>query len=210
MGKAIWGPFGPVTGKVGNLVYYCVNGKQRVRTQGKVIAPPSPAQLRARMGMRVMVGFLKLMTEFLNIGFRVKPGSGKSPFNVAVSYNLVHGLMGVYPDISVDFSKVMLSMGKLERAIDLSVVLGDVGLVFSWDGSVPRFYPSPTDQTLTLAYFPEQNRVVYGLYGACRLDGTVLLPIPEDLIGEGMEVYFAMVSTDKERVSDSVYLGRVN
>ncbi|HKG06827.1 MAG TPA: DUF6266 family protein [Pedobacter sp.] len=210
MGKANWGPFGPVRGKVGNLIYYYVNGRQRVRTKGKVTAPPSPNQLKARMGMRVMAGFLKLMAEFLNIGFRVKPGVNQSPFNLATSYNLVHALTGVYPDISIDFSKVMLSMGKLEGAAGLSVVLGDAGLVFSWDGSVPQFYPSPTDQTLALAYFPEQNRAVYGLYGACRLDGSVLLPIPEDLIGDRMEVYFAMVSTDRERVSDSVYLGRVN
>jgi hypothetical protein len=210
MGKAIWGPFGPVTGRVGKLVYYRVNGVQRVRTIGKLTAPPSLAQLRARLELKVMIGFLKLMTEFLNVGFKVAPGSNKSPFNVATSYNIRHGLTGVYPDISIDFSKVRLSMGNVEPAVNLSVVLGDVGLVFSWDGTIPQYYPSPTDQTIVLAFFPVQNKVVYGLYGARRLDGTVVLEIPDDLIAESMEVYFAFVSADRKRGSDSVYLGRVN
>jgi hypothetical protein len=210
MGKATWGPTGPVIGKVGNLVYYRVKGKQRVRTTGKITVPPSPAQLRARQQLKVAIGFLKVMTEFLNIGFRTVAKGDKSPFNMAVSYNKVNALKGVYPDISIDFSKVMLSMGKLAGVLDLSVVLQDVGLVLSWNGSYPQIYPHPTDQTIALAFFPKQHRAIYGLYGARRLDGTVLLAIPEDLIAEPMEVYFALVSADRTLVSDSQYLGRVN
>jgi hypothetical protein len=210
MGKAIWGPSGPITGKVGNLVYYLVNGEQRVRTPGKVTVPPSPAQLRVRMEMSVVAEFLKGMIEILNVGFRPSAKGSRSPYNMATSYNRLNAIKGVYPDISMDFSKVMVSKGNLFGAAGLSVVLENVGLVFSWNGNYPQGYPHPTDQTIVLAYFPEQHRAVYGLYGANRLAGTVLLAIPEDLMAEPMEVYFALVSANRKQVSDSGYLGRVN
>jgi len=63
---------------------------------------------------------------------------------------------------------------------------------------------------MVLAFVPVQNRTIYGLYGAMRFDGTVVLSVPEDLIAEPLEVYFALISADRESASDSVYLGRVN
>ncbi|MES2454931.1 MAG: DUF6266 family protein [Bacteroidota bacterium] len=210
MGKSIWGPFGPMTGKIGNLVYYRANGVNRVRTIGKITVPPTPAQLQIRMQMKVISQFLKLLTELLNVGFKMMAKVGSSPFNAATAYNIRHALTGLYPDVSIDYSKVMISMGSLELPTEMDVQLTTEGLQFTWDGTSPNYYPRPDDQALLLAYFPGQHKAVYELYGPNRQVGLAKFPLPDDLIAEPMVVYMAFVSPDRKRLSNSVYLGWVN
>lgn len=45
-----------------------------------------------------------------------------SPYNAATSYHLGNALMGIFPDYEIDYSKVMVSQGKLPGALNPKAV----------------------------------------------------------------------------------------
>lgn len=67
MGTLKNGFFGHYQGKLGRLVFYVINGKQVVRTIGKITKPPSTAQLKCRQELKVVNVFLKPLVEFVNL-----------------------------------------------------------------------------------------------------------------------------------------------
>ncbi|WP_157262405.1 DUF6266 family protein [Pedobacter sp. PACM 27299] len=80
--------------------------------------------------MSVTKGLLKPMADFINVSFKLEAeGTVKNPHNLATSYNKKHALTGQYPDIKVDYSKVILSKGSLEMAQDLKLSKGRKGLI---------------------------------------------------------------------------------
>ena len=108
------GIFGPVSGKLGGTVVYELNNRTVVRVVGKNMTPPSFRQLVNRNEMRVINAFVKQLLSFIKIGFGPEAKlRNMYPQNAAVSYNKKHALKGVYPDVEVDFEKVLLSRGNL-------------------------------------------------------------------------------------------------
>lgn len=208
MAKIPNGFSGFITGKVGNLVYYVRDGKNLVRKIGKNDNPPTEAQLLVRLKMKVIVQFLKPLLAFINAGFMVKAkGTDKSPYNFAVKYNK-GCLMGVYPDIVIDYSKVILSEGSLMGAEGVEVDWTEEGLRFTWDTG-PYTWPDQNDQVMLLAYFPLEKKAIYLLAGAKRRVGMQVLTIPEDLRGQNAETYVSFVSEDRKCIAKSKYLGLV-
>lgn len=211
MGKLTNGLLGMLTGKVGNLVYYNVNGKQVVRKLGKVTKPPTVAQLQNRMEMKTVMQFLSPLTEFLNVGFIPRhQDRHKSAFSLAVSYNKKNAVTGTNPDVVIAYEKVRLSEGCLEEAIAPTVELLAEGLKFSWlcPGNLP--WPANTDRVMLLAYFPNLKTAVYVTSAAKRQQLTETLNLAEDMLAEYMEVYISFVAENRKSAADSTYLGSFN
>lgn len=210
MGILRGGITGFVTGRVGDMVFYVLNGKQVVRTMGKSAKAPTEKQLTARMQMTVASGFLKHIVEYLNVGFGPDVVGLENAFNAAVRYNRKDALSGVYPDVVLDYSKVLVSKGDLPAADGVVVELLNDGLHFAWSNPAELPYPRGNDQVMLLAYLPSSGSAIYLLEAASREEGTALLPVPSDVLGTQMEVYLSFVSADRKSVSNSVYLGRLN
>ena len=211
MGISENGMFGANKGKVGKLVYYQRNGKDIVRTIGRNLNPPSEAQLRSRMEMKVASAFSKVVKPFITYGFAAHiVGKDLSQFNVSTGYIKNNALMGEYPDISVDYEKVVLSEGPLLPANEAAVAIVPEGLEYSWYVAENTPWPDNTDQVMVLAYFPGTENVLYNLFGPDRTAGKALLKISEPLLGEYFETYIAFISADRTKVSDSVYTGGFN
>ena len=114
------GMAGFIQGKIGNLVYYVKNGKQMVRETGKVTKPPTLPQLQNRMELAVVVAFLRPLTELINVGFIVGSKDyhkGKTSYNLAVACNKPNAVKGVYPDVVMDFTKVLVANGNIDMAM---------------------------------------------------------------------------------------------
>ena len=202
---------GFVTGKVGDMVFYVLNGENVVRHAGKSVKPRSEAQLANQAKMALVNLVLKPLLEFVNIGFaHVTQDDRSNPYNRAVSYNKINAIAGVYPDLLIDYSEVSVSKGKLPVAEGGTVELVADGLKFDWlfDSDMP--YPRENDRAMLLAYFPVLGSAVYSLEGASRKAGADLLVLPGELLAEPMEVYIAFVAANGKSVSNSVYLGRLN
>jgi hypothetical protein len=211
MGKMTNGFLGPISGKLGNLVYYNVNGKQVVRKLGKITKPPTPAQLQNRKEMKTIMQFLSPLTEFLNTGFIPSYKEGhKAAFSLAVAYNKKNALTGTNPDIGIAYEKVRLSEGNLDEAIAPTVELLAEGLKFSWLCPASLDWPANTDRVMLMAYFPNQQTAEYLTSAAQRQQLTETLKLPENLFAEYMEVYISFVAENRKSAANSTYLGSFN
>jgi len=202
---------GSFKGRIGNTVYYFLNGKWVSRSVARGSKPPTVFRraTQAKMGLGSTV--LRDLKPFINVGFRQKAIVKKdNPSNVAKSYLLRHAMAGQYPDISIDYAKLLVSEGPLLPAQDFSVVPEAEGLRFSWfaDPGVP--WPDYTDQVMMLAYFPVLGKAVCELYGPQRSQGTALLPVSAPMQSEYMETYVAFIAADRSATSISVYTGSFN
>ena len=202
------GPHGPVYGKVGNLVTYRVLNRDVVRMVGKINKAPSVKQLACRQQLAVVIQFLKPIVEFINLGFMVEAAKvERYAHNMAVSYNKRHGLMGEYPDVSVDYRKVLVAKGSLPMAVDAAVSTVPDGLRFSWATGSWMDFTERRHHAMLMAYFPDLGKAVYSLNGAARYEGTDVLYLPDDLKGAYMETYLSFTAVGSNEVADSVYLG---
>lgn len=205
------GPGGNHRGKIGNVVYYMLNGKNVSRGIGVTLKPPTELQLKSRMETKLSSGLLHRLLDFLNTGFGAEALTAKdNAFNQAVKYNKKNMIKGSYPHLELAYDQLLVSKGLLKPAQNCRVEQGDAGLQYSWDTDPEMPWPETTDQVMMLAYFPRQERVFYMLFGNSRLSGTDVLEIPPSLQGEYMETYVSFIAANRKQLSDSIYTGNFN
>lgn len=210
MAKCAISPYGHPSGKIGNLVFYMLKGQPICRLIGKPGAP-SVKQLANRQAMSVVMQLIKPMADFINVSFKQEAnGTIRNPHNLAISYNKKQALMGEYPNIKVDYEKVVLSNGSLEMAKDLKMSKGEKGLNLSWSSEV-EVNAAPDDLLMVMVSHPTKNKASTFLNAAKRADGACFLPLEKEwMIDEQMEVYVCFKSANEKSISDSAYLGNIN
>ncbi|WP_316840402.1 DUF6266 family protein [Pedobacter gandavensis] len=210
MAKALNGPQGHFNGKIGKLVFYMLNGVPVVRLIGRP-GKPSKAQLANHSTMSVTSRFLGTMKDFIKLGYGLQAkGTTRNAHNLATSYHKKHALIGEYPNIKIDYSKVVLSEGTLSVAEDLKIVKTEAGLEISWNPDFQQGKRNYDDSVMIMVHFPESNTSRDYLNIARRSEGKCFLGFMEQQLEQQMEVYIAFRSADGEQISDSVYLGNLN
>lgn len=205
------GPFGSHSGKVGNLVYYELNGKNVVREIGRHTKPPTEKQLKVQMETALMSGFFSTVLPFIRVGFSAAVlGTGLNAHNMGMKQPRDLIIKGVYPDLMLAFDQILLSTGNLGPAVEPAVSQEAEGLRFSWHTDPQMEWPASTDQVMMLAYFPGEQTIAYELFGNNRLSGTDVLAIPEILQDQHMEVYISFVAADRKTQANSTYMGSFN
>lgn len=200
------GLFEGFNGKLGNVVSYNLKGKQVIRKIGRTTKAPTSAQLAVRQKLAVVNAFLKPILPFINTGFeREVTGTDKNPHNAATAYHIKHALKGDYPNISMDYSKALVSMGILEPPLAPAVHLTGTLLAFTWVTDPDMSLGIKNDRTMLLVYCPELIQSVYILSGARRSTGQDEIELPANFIGKELHCYISFRSSDGKRVSKSVY-----
>lgn len=216
MGRLKNGLSGPVSGKIGGTVYYVRLGQQVSRAVPHASnKPKTKKQLIAQAVFATVNEFITTVNPVTNVGF--KPKSKKTPGrtanNEAMSANLKTVVEGVYPDFSINYSKIIVSEGRLPLPENITVVFENGTLQFTWQNQTWLESLCLLDQAMLLAYFPETNRAAYAASSNRRADQQDSLHLhlnPRNFLPETyVEVYIAFVSDDRENVSDSLYLGRI-
>lgn len=207
MALSPYGPHGPVIGKIGNLVSYILNGQVVTRTIGHKSNKHSKGQLANYQSMAVTMKLLGPMIPFLNSSFEIEAkGTVKNQHNLATSYNKKQALTGEYPNIRVDYSKVVLSYGDLEIAQNLKMVKTDTGLQISWDTEGGLAH----DMVMILVCHPQRGQVSSSI-NACRRDaGAYFAKLSEEDLEQQLEAYICFKSANGKQISNSVYLGNLN
>jgi hypothetical protein len=209
MGKLVGGPFGMLHGRVGNLVAYVLNGENIMRKIGKSSKPLTPARRANCEKMTVVNHFLQPALPFIKLGFRFEAaGTNRNAYNEAVSYNKMNALQGEYPNISIDYSKILLSKGDLPAAKEVQIEKTENGIAFTWDTS-DISSQRQHDRTMLLVSFPELGVLSYHPSGSKRIEGKDLLYFDQDYKDEHMEVYISFVNAEGTQVSDSVHAGTI-
>lgn len=203
------GPNGVPNGKTGNLVFYMLKGQLVSRTIGKP-GKPSKAQLANRQAMAVTMQLLRPMCNFINCSFEQEAqGTTKNPHNLAVSYNKKQALQGEYPNLSVNYSKVILSKGNLPAAKDLKLEKQAEGIHVRWN-TQPDPGGKADDIVMILLYIPSKNAAVDILNAGRRSSGEYLIPLRKDFMDLPIEAYICFKKANGKAISDSVYLGNLN
>lgn len=205
MAKAPNGPLGALNGKLRNLVFYVLNGQPVVRTIGDP-GKPSRNQLANRQAMSVTMEMVSRISEFTNVSFELESrGTVRNAHNLATSYIKKHALKGEYPNISVDYSKVILSNGNLPGANDLKIEKKKKGVLVSWDPSGKY-----NDTVMILLYHP-LRKTSMPVINACRRDaGSYFIDLYEQQVDEPIEAYICFKSANGKYISDSAYIGNLN
>ncbi|WP_449438666.1 DUF6266 family protein [Pedobacter steynii] len=209
MGKLKNGILGGVSGKVGTVTCYCLNGQEIVRSNGKNNNPPTIKQLNNYQQMEVISEFFNGMKPILKTGFGHEAiGTIKNYHNLAIEYNKPNALKGYFPDVEIDYPKIVISAGHLSLAFNPTVEMVAEGLKFNWEvqHNIPQ---ENTDRVMLLAYAPNSKDMSFNNSGAQRIEGCDILKIPSSMKNEPLEVYMSFVSDDRLSASNSQYLGLI-
>ena len=211
MGNLRNGLFGGFHGRIGNLVGYTLKGKHVIRTIGKSSKPLTPARKANCEKMKVVNEILKPSIHAIRAGFRLAvAGTDRNEYNEAVSYNKKNALQGIYPDISLDYTKVLMSMGTLPVAVNPGISQNKEKITFNWEISASPVSEYHTDRTMLVIYFPDIKETCCQLVGAKRVEGKDVIVIGPEHINERMEAYISFGKDNGKAVSNSVHAGSLN
>lgn len=199
-----------LNGTLRGNVYYELNDTRVVRGIGKSNKLPTVPQKTAWQATKVTSALLGDLMPYINIGFEAVAKIRKSSQqNQAFSYNRKQAIIGTYPNVKVDYAKVLLSMGPKPLPQEVVMVLVEDGLSINWntDLNVPDSFWD--DQVLIIAYFPTLPNAVFSSGGSKRYQGTEHLPLIGIKRGNVMHVYFSIISNTRTSISNSIYLGEM-
>lgn len=164
-----------------------------------------------QQSMAVTMALLKCMKDFINVGFELEAaGTVKNAFNLASSYNKKGALQGEYPNISVNYSKVILSKGDLPVAKDIQLRKTDTGVLISWDPGRLDFNYGLDNSVMIMLYHPLRKKAKSFLNAARREEGSRFIEMDKEWLDEPIEAYLCFKSADGKHISDSVYVGNLN
>ena len=180
-----------------------------MRKIGKSSKPLTPARKANCEKMTVVNHFLQPALPFIKIGFRFEAaGTNRNAYNEAVSYNKMNALQGEYPNISMDYSKVLVSKGSLPVVKQPQIERTEQGILFTWDTSnIPT--EQNYDRAMLLVSYPEMGEMNYLPSGSMRIEGKDLVPVDWAYKDAHMEAYISFINPDGTKVSDSVYVGSI-
>lgn len=207
------GLLGGISGKVGNVVGVTRKGFQYFRSlPAKVHNPRTEDQVKQRSRFSLTIEFLKTITPFVRVGFQMSTEGRLTAFNAAMSYNMKNAFIMEAENVSLDFSKVLVSKGPLFVAPNINVEKSDNELIITWDATISANTnrigkPKRSDQAMILAYNSVKKQSVYDLNAGKRHASAAIIELPIDWKSDKIEVFIAFKNAEGNVVSDSVYLG---
>jgi len=201
---------GTNVGKLGGFVSYFLNDELVTRSIGKV-THWSDAQYAVQLGTSLVNDLLAPLKDFVNISmhYAPKPKKSWSAFTLATSENKMKAITGVFPDLKIDYTKVVLAIGKLPAPVNPKAQLADGRITFSWEADLSSENTDPSDRVMCVAYFPETFQAFTIRGGAKRTEEIQHINLPSFTEEMLIETYMCFISEDRKEVSDSIYLGQL-
>ena len=209
MAKSPEGILGAFTGKAGNVVGYILNGQAIIRSlpkRKKKKRKPTPLESNNRGKMKLLSLFFSRMRGFLELTFTPESrGTVYNWYNLAVKYNNPTAIKGTFPGLEIDYPNVVLSRGDLRQPVNPKVERTTEGVKFSWD--VTNLDSGSHDQAMLLICFPDDHSASSSGGNVRRGIGMEIIPMDAKSLKMRMETYICFVSNDRQRFSNSLYLG---
>jgi len=179
--------------------------------------PDSPAQMAQRMKMKKTMGFLHPLKEFIRLGFGAY-AEYKSAFNVALSYNIKNAMTGEYPDIKIDYSKALVSMGTLPGASQTKVSIYEPGKIkIEWNPQSDKPNTHSYDQGIIVIYNTTIQQVFYIIEATKRDNGIAIITLPDNYQSHELQCYLVFArkelllgSLSENNISNSCYCGKIS
>lgn len=202
------GPNSGFRGTVGNVVGYQWRGKDVIRSLPRPSNKKrSDAQLANQQKMTLVQRFLQAIIPFIRVGFKNAAEERQmSAFNLAMSYNKKEAITGSYPDLQLDYSRAIVSMGGIKGLEDGSARRVAGGLELKWADNSGEGGAKQSDYLQALLFFPDEQHVVYVFNGNHRDKGTEFIALESSLMEKPLHIYTSFCRYDGSDVSPSSYL----
>ena len=210
MAKITRGIFGPLTGKIGNLI--AQNWKEINYLRPAPVKSKKP-RTADRLANESKFGFFNNWTKpfypYFQVGFR-HMASEKTELNIGFSENYRRALSGTAPDFVIDYQQVILSLGKLPGVNNVVMSrTADNELVLKWDANNYHIKSSHNDQLFLAVYAPALQEIDGFLAGVKRTAEKCTFQMLDKFRNEPLEIFIGLTSFNGKRVSNSKYLGRI-
>lgn len=204
------GMLGKFTGRLGNLVFYEMNGKIVMRTKpGKRKKPAKGRQKETQNNFARVMGIIQPMKTFVKIGFNDLAG-GKFVFHKANSENLKRFYKADNPD---DLRWLLLSKGERAGAQDLALEMGVGQATVRWGEPEAGKPFDPTDRVMLLALNTTTLESTENTNAATRSQGQAGIALPPAKAGEKvlvsisfMDLAGSLLTCDPKNISTSQLL----
>ena len=210
MAKLLNGILGGISGKIGSIVGATWRSVEYIRSLPKETDKPrTEQQLAQQAKFKFLHEFLSPFARFFTVGFR-NIATHRTEMNVAFSINYQSALMGSHPNFEISYPHFVMSKGNLPNLCEPKVVLlSGAELELSWR-NLREPLATPDDQVTLLLYNAELKKAEGFIGGISRSAGSCRFAIHPNSVGRSLEVYVSVCSINRELVSDSLYLGRLN
>jgi hypothetical protein len=172
---------------------------------------PVQAQIDQRIKFGLMTDFLSNARKHVDLGFQSYNGV-LTPMNGAVRLN-IDAFTGTSPNFIIDYSKIVLSTGKLPGPVDVEMTPAVDAITFKWTvydtSSAEDDALRNTDLLALFAYNPSSGFSLTNTGMATRAALTRTLDLPRPFLGSPLHVWLYYVSANRKSVSKSRYLGQI-
>lgn len=214
MGKIKGGILGGFNGKVGNVIGFAWKGRAVMRGIAQSVHDPkTEKQQLARERFKMILSLCDLIGyENLGGGLKAAGNALKKRITagnefVKLNYAAITG--NDLGNLAVSYGDVTVSKGKCPGVILRgNVTSDDPGSAhISWINNAGQAGAQDADVIKILAVDPEQE--VTSTFQANRSAGSVDLDLPGFMTGHAVHFYVYCISVDGNKVSNSVYAGKV-
>lgn len=211
MGKLNMGILGGFSGTVGTVVGSTnKNGDDIIRAKSKKVRPAaSVGQVNQQAKFGLVTGFMQGVNPILKSGMKQAASAESiSPFNYACRHALINAISGTDEHPELDYSKVIVSDGKLSRMNGATALKINEDIQFSWSDKVDNAVGELNDYVCLVVFNVSNGELSYSENEHLRSVKTALLPVPYSEIGDELLFYlYFQSSTIPTLVSRSQYLG---
>ena len=210
MGKYKKGILGYFRGKVGTVIGSIWKGINYMKSLPNVSnSEPTPAQLSVRLKFALVIEFLSNIKGLINIGYQ-KFNKGITPMNAATSYHLKAAVLGISPNLALDYTKVIISVGDLDDLNNISVSSAlDAEVVFAWNSDLPLQYGAATDMVTFLVYCQTLDRYAQVIKVVPRSASTYTMSVPAEFSSNSVTCYIMVTSANGKECSTSQFGGSI-
>jgi hypothetical protein len=208
MGKFSKGILGGFSGRVGTVVGANWRGLDIMRSLPKKSdRPATESQLLVRATFTLVTRFLAPIRPIV-AAFFGQPQGFKSRRNLATAYHISEAVTGVYPDLAIDYQRVMLTKGELLNAENaIATPQANAEIEFIWTDNSGQGVSLATDGLLVVVYNETRKAFEVREQAALRSALSYTLGLPQSWASETVQVWISFISDDAKKCANSVYAG---
>lgn len=159
-----------------------------------------------RAKFRLITRFLAPRKATLSAYFG-QPAADQSRTNLAASYHLREAIQGLYPNLQIEYPKVVLTKGELLGPEALTATLqAGAKVTLAWTDNSGQGMAQGTD-VLLLFFFNQQRGLWEYREAATRSAATVQQILPHLWTGDTVQCWASFAAVGDTRVANSIYLG---
>jgi Family of unknown function (DUF6266) len=203
------GILGEFRGKVGSVVGSSWKGIPVIRKiPDRKETEYSDLQKQQWARFKLMTGFLRPLTDLFNQTYK-NSAAGMTCYNKAYSENS-QAITGDYPAISIDYSKIVLSKGRLPLGEPPIISSPEEGkLLLTWKTGDGINGHLTNGIAFIATYNEELSRWIVGQYAISESQSSCMLDV-SPFTGKSAQTYIGFISKGCKKVSESRYMGTVN